>query len=96
MKKINEIKGLETVKDYYYITTDGEVISTFGDKKRTLATRYDRYGYLRVGLRLTTGEQKTIFIHTLVARAFVDGYESHVTVDHIDGDKENNHFSNLQ
>ena len=38
---------------------------------------------------------KTIFIHRLVAMTFIEGNEK-LTVNHKDGNKLNNHYSNLE
>lgn len=52
-------------------------------------------GYAQVGLR-SMGRRATVAVHLLVARAFLgpapDGHE----VDHVDGNKANNRFSNLE
>lgn len=48
-------------------------------------------GYLRVNIG---GKHK--YIHRLVADAFFDGDHSGMCVNHIDGNKLNNHISNLE
>lgn len=56
--------------------------------------RLDRYGYLRINIS-TPGKTVTKTIHRLVADCFhIPGIGE--TIDHIDGDKTNNHVSNLQ
>ena len=58
-----------------------------------MKTRKDRDGYERVNL----SDKKTYFVHRLVAQAFVSGMSfERCVVDHIDNDKENNHWYNLQ
>jgi hypothetical protein len=56
--------------------------------------RLDRYGYLRINIS-TPGKTVTRTIHRLVADCF-DLPGTGETIDHIDGDKTNNHVSNLQ
>lgn len=56
--------------------------------------RLDRYGYLRINIS-TPGKTVTKTIHRLVADCF-DLPGTGETVDHIDGDKTNNHVTNLQ
>lgn len=41
-------------------------------------------------------EHKTNNVHRLVALSFLDNPNSHPVINHIDGDKENNHASNLE
>lgn len=52
-------------------------------------------GYLYVGL-FKNGTSKKIAIHRLVAMAFIDNPESKTQVNHRDGNKLNNHVSNLE
>lgn len=52
-------------------------------------------GYFVV--RLTSNRQKkSIYIHRLVAEAFVMNRENKPFINHIDGNKLNNHFTNLE
>jgi len=52
-------------------------------------------GYPQADLRLNT-ERKTVRVHRLVAEYFVDNPSDLIEVNHIDGDKENNKFDNLE
>lgn len=42
------------------------------------------------------GESKTFLVARLVAMTWVDGYKNGFTVNHIDGNSENNNISNLE
>lgn len=53
------------------------------------------YGYLEVSL-YKDGQRYHRKIHRLVAEAFVDNPCNYKEVDHIDGDKLNNHYTNLR
>lgn len=53
-------------------------------------------GYAQVLIRNQFNGSKTINIHRLVAEIFVAGKEDGLVVNHIDGNKLNNHFSNLE
>lgn len=55
----------------------------------------NNYGYARLQCYDKKRRQK-IFIHKLVALLFVDGFEEGLVVNHKDGDKTNNIWSNLE
>ena len=55
---------------------------------------HSRKGYLRVDL-YKNNQNKHIGIHRLVAKAFIPNPENKPTVEHMDGDKTNNHVDNL-
>jgi hypothetical protein len=42
------------------------------------------------------GRCKKALVHRLVARAFVEGHFDNATVDHINGDRTDNHPQNLE
>ena len=52
-------------------------------------------GYLFVGL-CRNGVRKTHYIHKLVAREWVPNPDDKRCVDHIDGNRTNNHYENLR
>lgn len=54
-----------------------------------------RFGYLRVAL-WKEGKQKKYHVHRLVAMAFLPNYFEGAQVNHKDGNKTNNHASNLE
>lgn len=87
---MKDIKGYEGL---YAITEDGQVWSY--RRKKYLAQRYDKYGYKRISLRGLDGYLKTHFIHRLVAEAYIPNPEGKETVNHVDENKENNHYLNL-
>ena len=60
-----------------------------------LKHKIDRYGYPVVSLR-SKGNRKYPTIHRLVAKAFVDNPNNYTQVNHIDGNKTNNHYTNLE
>jgi hypothetical protein len=53
-------------------------------------------GYLTVSFRKNGKFDGCVKVHRLVAEAFLDNPENKGTVNHIDGDKTNNHVSNLE
>ena len=52
-------------------------------------------GYRQVNLQSPEGERK-VYVHRLVARAFVLGFREGLIVNHINGDKDDNRACNLE
>jgi len=78
----------------YLVSNNGLVFSK--KKLRLLAKRNNNKGYEMVGLFIE-GKVKFMLVHRLVASAFTEGMsEVNNQVNHIDGDKANNHYSNLE
>ena len=59
------------------------------------ATRKDKQGYLLLDL-YKDNKPKTVRIHRLVAEHFLNNIDNKETVNHIDGNKENNNLMNLE
>jgi len=73
----------------YCVSRDGSIIGCRGRKvKGTFTSR---------GYRQTTGpNRKKLLIHRIVAYAWCDGACDKKEVNHIDGNKLNNHANNLE
>jgi len=82
------IEGLEN----YQVTEDGQVYNT--KTKRYRKHFINPGGYAVVNIMIKA-KSRTFQVHRLVAAAFCknDGYP---VVNHIDGDKLNNHYTNLE
>ena len=83
------------IDDYpnYLVSDHGRV---FGKRTNTLLkVRLDAYGYPMVAIRNENGP-KTAKTHRLVIEAFLESIPMGFEVNHIDGDKTNNHLSNLE
>lgn len=77
------------------VSSTGRVRSVLRGKPFELKTQKDQKGYHR--LRVTIDREKKSFkLHRLVAQAFIDNPEGLPQVNHIDGNKDNNHVSNLE
>lgn len=96
-KKINSLKGLSEIKKHYWITNDGKVLSSSRSSLKEMNQSTSKNGYKQIGLMNNDGKQITLPIHRLVALAFCDNHDDiNIHVNHIDEDKTNNHFSNLE
>jgi len=70
--------------------------ATFNFKSREYYTREEKTnGYVRVAV-LRKGKRAPIYVHRLVARAFVDGFVEGYHVNHINGKKNDNRPENLE
>lgn len=85
----------ESVKQYpnYEVSTHGRV----RNKKtgNVLVTTDDSRGYPALGF-WANGKGHTKNVHRLVAETFIPNSEGKRTVNHKDGNKRNNHISNLE
>lgn len=90
----------KNLKDYNYknynLYSDGSIYSLF--QKRILRGWIDIGGYRRVALTNNQGIQDAnISVHRLVAKVFLpEAMDGQTQVNHIDGNKLNNSFTNLE
>jgi len=79
----------------YRVSSAGNIWSN--KIKRVINPPLDKDGYKRISL-WKNGERKrkNYRIHRLVALHFIPNSDNKPTVNHIDGDKTNNHISNLE
>lgn len=78
----------------YYVSNTGLIKSRKWGKVRLLKPKLDASGYNRVGL-YTDGKFKNMLVHRVVAQVFISN-DGKRQVNHIDGDKSNNHVINLE
>ncbi|MBE8951935.1 MAG: HNH endonuclease [Quinella sp. 1Q7] len=76
----------------YQISTFGRVKSFFRGKARILKPFVDKDGYLQ----LTFGRGKKFKVHRIVALTFIPNPDGNPQINHLDGNKMNNHVSNLE
>lgn len=87
--KWKQIEGYEK----YSVSDTGLVKNT--ESGRLLTCAKDKDGYLYVSFP-KNGKVKKVRLHRLVATTFIPNPENKETVDHINGDKEDNRVGNLQ
>lgn len=86
---------IREVEEYYTITEDGNVYSKV--RKRWLKPAYNRCDYVFYYLSFGVPRPMWVFAHTLVALKYIgkpptDKHE----IDHLDSNRQNNHWSNLR
>lgn len=87
-----EWKAVPGYEGIYAVSSSGEVQNLKNHRIR----RTDRSsGYQRLTLHLN-GEKTRFLVHRLVARGFLCDWDSKLEVDHIDGNRDNNHAENLR
>jgi hypothetical protein len=85
-------EGFVVIKDspIHAVNQSGVVIRI--RTRRPVRPSFNKKGYLQVCLQ----NKKSRTIHRIVAMAFVDNPNNKPQVNHIDGNKQNNHASNLE
>lgn len=100
------LNGVVENGDHYEVSNLGRVRSidrtivnalgrTCFFKSKMIKGRDNEDGYRYVGLALN-GKTKTLYVHRLVALAFIPNPENKPEVNHCDGVKSNNHVDNLE
>jgi hypothetical protein len=77
----------------YEVSENGIVFDTL--RGRYLNKRIGKNGYEYVNM-VIDGRRVIKSVHRIVGRVFVDGYDPTLDINHIDGIKTNNVFSNLE
>lgn len=100
-------KAIKEYEGFYEISSFGRVrgIDRLVRYKKTgfrlkkgviMKTGINKYGYERLGLRKNGSPSKQFTVHKLVATAFCENKNNYKEVNHIDGNKLNNHYTNLE
>jgi hypothetical protein len=104
-KDIEGYEGIYQVSNFGRVRSlDHEVIkmskhgknTVFNIKGRILKGTTNWAGYKMVNIRHIDGKFFPRMVHRLVAKAFVPGYMEGLQVNHIDENKQNNRYDNLE
>lgn len=79
--------------DPFMATNDGCIFN--GETGKKLTTQLDKKGYEKITFRLH-GQKKNMFVHRLVALAFIPNPDCKTQINHINGVKTDNSAANLE
>lgn len=87
-------KDIPEFEGEYKISNYGRCYSL--KRRKYMNLELNSCGYYRIRCNKKGQKFKKFFVHRLVALLFVDGYKDGYVVDHIDGNKTNNIYTNLE
>lgn len=87
-------KNIEGYEGKYQVSNLGQVKSMIGQEK-VLHPKKHRNGHLQIGLHKDK-KRKTMYIHRLVAQAFIPNPDNLPCVNHKDENPSNNNVDNLE
>lgn len=90
--QVNKVEGYEDVKPMYVICSDGRMINT--DRLSYLKISLGSNGYPKYNLQTVDGK-KNVYIHQILAKAFIPNPNNLPVVRHLDDNKMNWDLSNL-
>jgi len=79
----------------YYITETGEAFSKKSGELKKLNPGVSKLGYHRIGIS-SNGIMKSMLVHRMVGELFIPNPYNKPEINHIDGNKDNNHYLNLE
>lgn len=89
-----EWKDIDGFEGIYAISNYGRIASCNNKKWGLRKLTNSKKDYFRIVL-IGKNKKTTVYVHRLVAIAFIDNSNGYNYVHHIDGDKQNNNASNL-
>ena len=99
MIQICKLKGYENISSVYYITKDGNVYNNKTKKNLHLYEKTGRYLYACLIGKDDKGVYKNnnyVRVHRIVATAYCKNKKKKPYVNHIDENKKNNNYENLE
>lgn len=92
-------KDIEGYEGLYKVSNLGNILSTNFNKQnisKNLKLHLCKFGYVKIDLQTPTKKKKSLFVHRLVAEAFIPNTNNYREINHIDGNKTNNMINNLE
>lgn len=80
----------------YWISEFGDIVSFKRKTPKVLTPQLDKKGYPRLRLSVKFNSSKSHRVHRLVYEAFKGEILNNLVIDHVDMEKTNNHFTNLE
>jgi hypothetical protein len=87
MKRFRETK--------YFVTENGDVFRKWGEKYKKLKQRINEYKSVNIYTG-SVASKKNMKVHRMIAECYIPNPDNKPQVNHIDGDKLNNHYTNLE
>lgn len=91
MLEYKTVKGFEN----YLIGNNGEIYNKMTQRSKRPTSNHTGKGYLYVDL-YNKGVRRRVYVHRLVADAFIPNKENKPYINHIDGNPHNNSVENLE
>ena len=84
-----------------FLLNDKYTVDSYGNIEnyttgRMLTARKNKKGYIVYDLYLEKGKKSAVFSHRIVGSCFLENFSKDLQVNHIDCNKENNHYKNLE
>lgn len=98
MNEQEEIKPIEGFPNYF-ISNTGKIYTEYLGERKVLKPRNHKTGYKYAGIYIRENDKSKRYwlrIHRLVYSHFVGKLNNDLCINHIDANKGNNHYSNLE
>ncbi len=79
----------------YFISENGDVFRRWGEIYKPIKCVDSANGYLKVNI-WKNGKAKLTLVHRLVSECFIPNPQNKPQVNHLDGNRSNNHVDNLE
>lgn len=89
-----EWRSIPSLNNRYEVTPYGQIRNA--KTKRILHQYLNIHGYFALQVKIAPNKKKNISVHRVVAEVFIGRCPEGYVVNHKDGNKQNNHVSNLE